>query len=270
MLGTRLSPLARALTLAALASIAPGRLSAQDSTPAPTAPPALAPAPPPALAPAPPPALAPAPAPPSARRAQPAAPRPAADAGPRPPALQEAEADSLLAAARERFEVFPLRDGVLLLPKYEADVQSVQVAGGTIAIDGRTASGPEIASRLREDAPLVLRLSYVPPEQLARVAGGGPPAADTSAAGEEMGGAASGALDEGRQSAADAAEETARAAEEAIAAAEEALEDFDPDFAHPGDVVRMGSGVEVAAGETIGGDVVSIGGDVDVAGTVLG
>ncbi|MBA2565362.1 MAG: hypothetical protein H0V09_08065 [Gemmatimonadetes bacterium] len=194
--------------------------------------------------------------------------------------------DSLLAAVRARFEMYPVRDGVLLLPKYQsARVQSVQVAGGTVAIDGRTVAGAEISSLLGEDAPLVLRLSYVPAEQLLqRLASAMQPGAGASAQpGGEPGGPTDGsvepdvepetganalaAAEEAREQALEAAEEARAAAREA---ADEAREDAEGARDLAQDLVQVGSDITVEEGETVLGDVVSIFGDVDVAGQVLG
>jgi hypothetical protein len=203
---------------------------------------------------------------PGAQRA--AIPAPAAQQAATPAgAPQEAaDLDSLLAQVRQRFQVYPLRDGVLLLPKYAAaDVQSVQVAGGTIAINGRASAGGEIASLLGQDAPLVLRLSYVPPEQLAERAAASAAPPDT--------GVGPGAPQVGAIVGAD----TATAGPAGVPGAPGTPEvqeppepPIPPEMTYSGDVVRMGGDITIAEGETVGGDVVSIGGSVDVAGQILG
>lgn len=216
-------------------------------------------------------------------------PLPSQDAPAGPPAaqsvlpLQASEIDSLLARIKTRFQVYPLRDGLMLLPKYQApSVQSVQVSGGTVGINGRTATGSEIASLLDEDAAPVLRLSYLPPEQLlerfqAQAApadtGFGPGAApvgsiadaDTAAGVPETGPED----DTGRP---EAAVDDEGADMDDDEEGDDGEWDRDPDFfsTEDGGQVRMGSDITVREGQVVEGDVVSIGGDVDIAGLVEG
>lgn len=64
-----------------------------------------------------------------------------------------------------RFDVLPVRDGVVLRPRSQSDgFRSVEVTGGIIAIDGRPATGAELRDRIGADADLILRLSYLTPE----------------------------------------------------------------------------------------------------------
>jgi hypothetical protein len=237
-----------ALIGALLASAVPVvSLRGQDTTAAPSAP-----------------GVAPAPAGPAAepgtRRTTPGAPAP--EAGP-PPATQEeqaTQADELLARVRERFDVHPLRNGVLLSPKYApASVGDIEVGGGGIAVGGRPVTGAEIDSLLGpDDAGLVLRLSYLDPQLLVQRLPRVPANADTTG----------GAPRAGEIVRADTAG--------AAAAAPEAPQPVQPPEApvppEPpvGDQVRFGGDVSVPEGETVLGDVVAIGGSVDVAGHVLG
>jgi hypothetical protein len=65
-----------------------------------------------------------------------------------------------------RFDVLPLHDGVLLRPKSRMPgVRSIELTGGTIAVDGTPATGAELRDRLGPDADLVLRLSYLDPDE---------------------------------------------------------------------------------------------------------
>ena len=77
-----------------------------------------------------------------------------------------------------RFDVLPLRSGVALRSKAgDRGFRSIEIADGTIAIDGVPATGAELRDKLGADADLVLRLSYLEPEARQRLLGG--PAAST-------------------------------------------------------------------------------------------
>jgi hypothetical protein len=79
-----------------------------------------------------------------------------------PGAAQTAATGEALAREVEaRFEVLPVSDGVVLRPRASTNIRSVEVSGGTIAVDGRTVTGAELRERLGADADLVLRLSYL-------------------------------------------------------------------------------------------------------------
>ena len=132
-----------------------GPVAAQEQAPAP-APPAPA-------------GAAPDPAAPAAGAAAAAAPPAAAAPAQAQGALSDAEVDSLLARAAERFRVLasPRGDGILLLPNYGAPgVAVVEIVGGEVAVDGAEVPRGGLAQRLGADAPLVVSLSYVPPEVL--------------------------------------------------------------------------------------------------------
>ncbi|HEY7529702.1 MAG TPA: polymer-forming cytoskeletal protein, partial [Gemmatimonadota bacterium] len=186
-------------------------------------------------------APAPRPAPPTPAPAA-VAPVPAAQAQ---GALTDAEVDSLLARASGRFRVLasPRGDGILLLPNYGAPgVAVVEIVDGDVTVDGAAVPRGGLAERLGEDAPLVVSLSYVPPDVLQ----------DRLEARESR--------DEDDFDVPDVPEPP------------DVDSDFDIDIDvdEDGDLVRFGGDVTVAAGEVIGGDVVAMGGNVDVAGTVLG
>jgi hypothetical protein len=137
-----------------------------------------------------------------------------------------------------RFDVLPLQNGLVLRPKNRArQVRSVELSGGTIAIDGREVTGAEARERLGPDADAVIRLSYLDAEAQRRLFGTGSEAA-----------------------------QPARPAEPATPATE----------ARPararrsGDRVRFGGSVTVGRDEVIDGDVVAIGGSASVDGEVTG
>ena len=75
---------------------------------------------------------------------------------------QDRPDEALRRDVERRFEVLPLRDGVALRPRTSlAGVRSIEVSGGTIALDGQAATGAELRQKLGADADLVLRLSYL-------------------------------------------------------------------------------------------------------------
>jgi hypothetical protein len=61
-----------------------------------------------------------------------------------------------------RFEILPLREGLALRPRNAGrGIRLIEIAAGTIAIDGAPATGAELRQRLGEDADLILQLSYL-------------------------------------------------------------------------------------------------------------
>jgi hypothetical protein len=95
---------------------------------------------------------------------------------------QEPSTDALRRQVEQRFEVLPLQNGIALRPRGSATgVQSVELSGDTIAVDGAAVTGAELRQKLGADAELVLRLSYLQPQVLramfvGRGAPGAPPA----------------------------------------------------------------------------------------------
>ncbi len=198
--------------------------------------------------------------------APPAVPPAEAPAAPSPVAGQEGEIDALLAQVRERFEARPLRCGVLLSPKYApASVGDIEVSGGTISIGGRAATGSEVESLLgAADAGLVIRLSYVRPEDLVRRLAAAP-AAPPGAPGP----APTGVIARADTAGAPVAPAAPPAPSEPLTPPEPA-EPPEPPEPPVGDQVRMGDDITIAKDQTVLGDVVAIGGDVEVHGQVLG
>jgi hypothetical protein len=73
-----------------------------------------------------------------------------------------APSDGLKRQIERRFDVLPLRDGLVLKPRSAVrGVRSIELAGGTIAIDGVPCTGAELGDKLGADADLILRLSYL-------------------------------------------------------------------------------------------------------------
>jgi hypothetical protein len=74
-----------------------------------------------------------------------------------------------------RFDVLPVRDGVVLRPRSQSEgFRSVEVTGDIIAVDGRPATGAELRDKIGADADLILRLSYLTPEDRRRLFDGTP------------------------------------------------------------------------------------------------
>ena len=57
---------------------------------------------------------------------------------------QERRDAALKRDVERRFEVLPLRDGVALRPKAPSSVRSIEIAAGTIAVDGQPVTGGEL------------------------------------------------------------------------------------------------------------------------------
>ena len=85
----------------------------------------------------------------------------------RVPAAPAGDDAALKAQIESVFTVVGTRDGVILVPRVaRAGVQSVEVSGGSVAIDGRLVTGAELRGRLGRDAALVAALSYYDGERL--------------------------------------------------------------------------------------------------------
>lgn len=80
-------------------------------------------------------------------------------------AAQETRTDSagLRDRIEQRFEVLPIREGLVLRPRDAArGIRSIEVTAGPIAVDGEPATGAELRERLgTTDADLVLALTYL-------------------------------------------------------------------------------------------------------------
>ena len=145
--------------------------------------------------------------------------------------------EALRQQLEQRFEILPLRSGVALRPRSPASaVRWVEVADGTIALDGRVATGDEVRDRLGEDAPLVIQLSYL-----------------DAAARQSLFAPQPEVRERPTESGADAAVASSRRARE-----------------RSGDRVRVPGSVTVEADELVAGDVVAIGGSARVFGEVTG
>ena len=167
--------------------------------------------------------------------------------------------DSLRREVERRFDVLPLRDGVALHPKTPMHgIRSVEITGGTIALDGQPATGAELREKLGPDADRIFRLSYL----------------DDAARRALFGGAAASGP------ASPSLPDTPALPREPSATAPDIDTPTPPDpprrsrrsdgERRNGDRVRIGGSVHVRAGEVIDGDVVAVGGSVTVDGEVHG
>ncbi len=78
-------------------------------------------------------------------------------------AAQAGERAELRRAVEQRYEVLPIRDGVLLKPRVERlGVRSIEVAGDTLAVNGERLSAEVLRAWLAEEAEPILRLHRLP------------------------------------------------------------------------------------------------------------
>jgi hypothetical protein len=165
---------------------------------------------------------------------------------------QERRDDALRQEVERRFDVLPLRDGVALHPRTPmSDLRSVEITGGTIALDGQPATGAELRAKLGADADTVLQLSYLS-DAARRALFATPP---TPSASPQPPAAAS------------APEIVPPPAPRELPPSRTRRTRADR---RSGDQVRIGRDVAVAEGEVIDGDVVAVGGAVRVDGEVRG
>jgi hypothetical protein len=177
---------------------------------------------------------------------------------------------ALRARLERRFDVLPIRGGVVLRPRTATTgVRSIEIVGGIIAVDGQAVTGAELRSRLPTEADLILQLSYLDDTQRQAVLGTSTESAPAAAGVPSL------------PEAPQAPAPPAPPAELPPPATTALSTDGNPERSdrprrsrrhrnRNGDVVRFGGTVNVAEGETIPGDVVVIGGAARVYGTVNG
>jgi hypothetical protein len=173
------------------------------------------------------------------------------------------DAAALRTRVEQRFEVLPLRQGLALRPRDTTRrVRSVEIAAGTIAIDGAPATGAELRDKLGADADLILQLSYL-----------------GDAERDALFGVVTAAPTAPEPPRAPATPPSPAPPPDAPATERSAPESSrgDADRSRTrrvrgggSDRVRFGGGVNVAADEVVNGDVVAIGGHVNVEGEVRG
>ncbi len=88
-------------------------------------------------------------------------------------AVEQKTRDAVLA----RYRALSIQNGIVLVPLSRVDgVESIEIRGGAVAINGRAVTGAEIRERLGRDAEPVLQLSYfdLATQQRMLLPGGGP------------------------------------------------------------------------------------------------
>ena len=86
----------------------------------------------------------------------------AAAASARAGQLPDDERRDLRSRVEARYDVVPVTGGIALRPKKRGgDVRLIEIADGSIAINGTTVTGHELRERVGSDAELILRLSYL-------------------------------------------------------------------------------------------------------------
>jgi hypothetical protein len=155
--------------------------------------------------------------------------------------------DELRRQVERRFDVLVVRDGLALRPRTASRaVRTIEVNGGSIAINGAPATGGELRDRLGADADLVIQLSYF----------------DTAAQ-REM-------FDQAPAAPTPPAEAAPPAAPEPPVAERERPQRDTSRMRRTGERIRIGGSVRVDDDEIVQGDVVAIGGSARVFGEVRG
>src|SRR5262245_22801638 len=78
------------------------------------------------------------------------------------PATEQQQA--LRRGIERRFEVLHLRNGIVLQPKGDRRVRTIEISDDGVALDGAPATGAELRQKLGADADLILQLSYLAPD----------------------------------------------------------------------------------------------------------
>ena len=152
-----------------------------------------------------------------------------------------------------RFQVVPLRRGLILVPKSDAArVRSIEIADGQVLVDGTPVTGRELRDRIGEDADLVGQLSFLDATARRQLFPDTPPAPGPPEPQVPPAAPAVPASPETQAVPSDAGwNETAR-------------------YRHGGARFRLGGDVTVKAGEAVGSDVVVVLGSAHVEGRVDG
>ena len=187
------------------------------------------------------------------------------------------DASTLRTQVERRYEALPIRDGLVLRPRTATpEVRSVEIAGGTIALDGQPVTGAELRRRLPADADLILQLSYL--DDAARRSLFGLGGASTSSGTASPSSASSSAAGSGTAPAAPAPPAPPAVPTPESGSALPAPPPPPPPPAPPApsrrgrknDIVRFGGEVTVDEDDHIQGDVVVMGGAADIKGIVDG
>jgi hypothetical protein len=145
-----------------------------------------------------------------------------------------AAAPDLGAELRERFDVVALQRGVALVPlDASSGVRMIQIVDGIVTVDGESLTGQQLRTRLGHVADLLLQVSCLDQERQRELAGAAAPAP-------------------------------------ANATDTESADAIERSLVTRGDTVRFGGDVTVDVDERIQGDLVSIGGSIELEGEVTG
>jgi hypothetical protein len=161
---------------------------------------------------------------------------------------QTATAAELRTQLAARYDIVALQQGVALVPKTpNPRVRMIQVVNGAVTVDGDTLTAAQLRERLGADAAAVVQMTYLSAAEQRQLA-----APDAAAA-------------------APSPPETTSPAQQPTPATPTSPEPPARPVARQGDIVRIAGGaVNVTENERIEGDVVSIGGAVNVDGEVTG
>jgi hypothetical protein len=163
---------------------------------------------------------------------------------------QTATAAELRMQLSSRYDIVALQQGIALVPKTaNPRVRMIQVVNGAVTVDGDTLTAAQLRDRLGADAGPIVQLTYLSAAEQRQL---GSPEPTTAAP---------------------AVADTGTSAQPAAPSPAPAPAPETPtrSVARTGDIVRIGGGaVNVSQNERVEGDVVAIGGPVNVDGEVTG
>src|SRR5262245_2854689 len=162
---------------------------------------------------------------------------------------QTATAAELRMQLSSRYDIVALQQGIALVPKTaNPRVRMIQVVNGAVTVDGETLTAAQLRDRLGADAGPVVQLTYLSATEQRQLAA---PETTTTAT--------------------PTADVTTPAQPLPAPAPAPAPETPTRPVSRSGDIVRIGGGaVDVSQNERVDGDVVAIGGHVNVDGEVTG
>jgi hypothetical protein len=166
---------------------------------------------------------------------------------------QTATAAELRTQLSSRYDIVALQQGIALVPKTaNPRVRMIQVVNGAVTVDGDTLTAAQLRDRLGADAGPIVQLTYLSASEQRQLAS--PETTSTAA-----------------PTAADAGTPAQPATPNPTLVPAPAPETPTRPVARNGDIVRIGGGdVTVSENERVEGDVVAIGGRVNVDGEVTG
>jgi hypothetical protein len=164
---------------------------------------------------------------------------------------QTATAAELRTQLSSRYDIVALQQGIALVPKNtNPRVRMIQVVNGAVTVDGDTLTAAQLRERLGADAGPIVQLTYLSATEQRQLASPETPST-----------AAPNAVDTGSSTQPATPSPTPAPAPETPTRS----------VARTGDIVRIGGGdVTVSENERVEGDVVAIGGKVNVDGEVTG